>query len=242
MKRKIQSVKRRLNQGFQAVFQPSKLYIYPRFEYSNHNLSFSQEGEDMILRRLFDQKKTGFYVDVGAHHPQKFSNTYFFYLKGWNGINIDPIPGRIELFNKLRHRDINLEIGISGSRQNLTYYIFNEQALNTFSKEIAYQRPAPYKIIQEKQVETYPLVEVLDQYLPSNQKIDFLNVDVEGLDEEVLKSNNWEKYRPHIILAESLRMSSLEEAMNSEVALFLQQKGYNLIAKASNTLLFEEKK
>lgn len=82
---------------------------------------------------------------------------------------------------------------------------------------------------------------MLDQYLPSNQDIDFLSVDVEGLDVEVLKSNNWEKYRPHIILAEALRMVSLEEAMNSEVSVFLQQKDYNLIAKARNTLIFKQK-
>lgn len=126
MKSKIKSVKRRLNQGFQAVLKPSKLYVYPRFEYSHHNLSFSQEGEDMILRKLLDRKTTGFYIDVGAHHPQRFSNTYFFYLKGWSGINIDPIPGRMKLFNQLRNRDINLEIGISESKKSLTYYIFNE--------------------------------------------------------------------------------------------------------------------
>jgi len=240
MKSKIKSIKRRLTYGFQAVFQPSKLYIYPRLEYSQHNLSFSQEGEDMILRRFFERQKNGFYVDVGAHHPQRFSNTYFFYLKGWSGINIDPIPDSMKLFNKLRSRDTNLEIGISESKKSLNYYIFNEQALNTFSKELADQRPAPYEIVEEKQIETYPLAEILNQYLPSKQRIDFLSVDVEGLDVEVLKSNNWEKYRPHIILAEALRMGSLEEALNSEVSVFLQQQGYQLIAKARNTLFFQE--
>ena len=219
-KANLLSAKRKLTQGFQAVFQPSKFYIYPRFEYSYHNLSFFQEGEDIILRRLFEEK-TGFYVDIGTHHPQRFSNTYLFCLKGWNGINIDPIPGKMELFNQLRSRDINLEFGISQFGNSLTYYIFNEQALNTFSKEIADQRKAPYKVIQEKQVETYTLA------------------DVEGLDEEVVKSNDWKKYRPHIILAEALKTTSLEEAINSPVALLLQQEGYGLIAKAKNTLFFQ---
>lgn len=240
MKHKLQSIKRRLVRGWQASLQPSKIYIYPHFEYSYHNLSFSQEGEDMILRRFFDRKEKGFYVDVGAHHPQRFSNTYFFYLKGWRGINIDPIPGRMKLFDRLRHRDINLEIGISDAKKSLVYYIFNEQALNTFSKELAEQRKAPYKVIQKQRVETYPLAEVLDRYLPLNQKIDFLSVDVEGLDIEVLKSNNWAKYRPHIILIEALGMASLEESMNSEISLFLKQQGYRLIAKAKNTLFFED--
>ncbi|MFA7355121.1 MAG: SAM-dependent methyltransferase, partial [Sulfurimonadaceae bacterium] len=71
--------------------------------------SYSQEGEDMILRRLFEQQPNGFYVDVGAHHPKRFSNTYFFYKKGWRGINIDAMPNSMELFNKIRPRDINIE-------------------------------------------------------------------------------------------------------------------------------------
>ena len=68
--------------------------------------SYSQEGEDMILRRLFEKQKTGFYVDVGAHHPKRFSNTFFFYKKGWSGINIDAMPNSMRLFDKIRPRDI----------------------------------------------------------------------------------------------------------------------------------------
>jgi len=70
--------------------------------------SYSQEGEDMILRRLFEKQLTGFYVDVGAHHPKRFSNTYFFYKQGWHGINIDAMPGSMKLFEKIRPRDILL--------------------------------------------------------------------------------------------------------------------------------------
>ena len=67
----------------------------------------------MILRRIFIGKLTGFYVDIGAHHPKRFSNTYIFYQRGWRGINIDAKPGTKEVFNKLRPRDINLEVPIS---------------------------------------------------------------------------------------------------------------------------------
>ena len=99
--------------------------------------SYSQEGEDMILRRLFEKQKTGFYVDVGAHHPKRFSNTFFFYKKGWSGINIDAMPNSMRLFNEIRPRDTNLEIPISDKKQKLKYYMFNEPALNGFSKELA---------------------------------------------------------------------------------------------------------
>ncbi|MFT7246563.1 MAG: hypothetical protein ACI82A_003940, partial [Candidatus Azotimanducaceae bacterium] len=72
------------------------------------NRSWSQEGEDQILRRIFEQQSTGFYVDVGAHHPKRFSNTFLFYKLGWQGINIDAMPGSMALFNRERSRDLNL--------------------------------------------------------------------------------------------------------------------------------------
>ena len=61
-------------------------------------MSYSQQGEDMILKSLFQDHQSGFYVDVGAHHPSRFSNTYFFYLRGWRGINIDAMPGSMAAF------------------------------------------------------------------------------------------------------------------------------------------------
>jgi hypothetical protein len=72
--------------------------------------SWSQEGEDLILARIFGDKPDGFYVDVGAHHPKRFSNTYYFYRRGWRGINIDAMPGSMLAFNRLRPSDINIEL------------------------------------------------------------------------------------------------------------------------------------
>ncbi|HIB94217.1 MAG TPA: SAM-dependent methyltransferase, partial [Candidatus Lambdaproteobacteria bacterium] len=101
---------------------------------------FSQEGEDVILRRIFEDQKNGFYIDIGAHHPKRFSNTYYFYDRGWEGINIDATPGSMKIFQKFRPRDINLEIAISEKEQQLTYFMFNEPALNSFSKSLSDKR------------------------------------------------------------------------------------------------------
>lgn len=79
--------------------------------------SYSQEGEDLILKRFFSNKEKGFYIDIGAHHPKRFSNTYLFYSKGWNGINIDAMPGSMRLFNQIRKRDLNLEVPIAKKRK-----------------------------------------------------------------------------------------------------------------------------
>lgn len=242
MKRKFSKAKKRVNNGLKAIFKPSQLYIYPKSAYFGHDLSFSQNGEDLMLKsflgKKMKEKRKGFYVDVGAHHPTRFSNTYYFYIKGWNGINLDPIPGIMQSFNDVRSRDINLEIGISEVRQNLYYYRFNDNAYNTFSKEVVETKRLPY--LDSKIVETYPLVEILDKYLPNEQKIDFLNIDVEGLDYEVLISNNWSKYRPYIILIEVLNTPSITETMNSKIALYLKKKGYTMIGKTKNTIFFQD--
>lgn len=80
-----------------------------------HLKSYALQGEDLILKEIFHQVKNGFYVDVGAHHPFKFSNTYFFYKRGWRGINIDALPHSMNLFNQFRPRDINVECGVTFS-------------------------------------------------------------------------------------------------------------------------------
>ena len=70
------------------------LNFYDKFINRHYQKSYAQEGEDLILyRMIYGKIDKGFYVDVGAHHPKRFSNTYFFYRKGWRGINVEPMPG-----------------------------------------------------------------------------------------------------------------------------------------------------
>lgn len=201
--------------------------------------SYSQEGEDMILRRIFENQKVGFYVDVGAHHPFRFSNTYYFYKQGWQGINIDAMPGSMELFRRFRSRDINLEIPISNGEQVLTYFAFNEPALNSFSEELSRERDGKngYFIQQEIKLKTSKLSSVLDKQLPNGTEIDLLSIDVEGLDLDILRSNDWNKYKPKIILVEILG-NSFSDIENGEIAIFLKQYGYIVFAKAMYTVFF----
>ena len=211
-----------------------------RFDFAT--LSYSQEGEDLILNRFLENKKSGFYVDIGAHHPRRFSNTYNFYKKGWHGINIDPMPGIMEAFNKERPRDINIEIGVSGTEQQITYYMFNEPALNTFSKKEADLKDGlrTYKVVEKKIIKTVPLKKLLDEFLPTETIIDFMTIDVEGLDLEVLKSNDWIRYRPNVLLVEDLIKQSLSEFQNnSPIFRFLNQNNYVLIGKTFNTFFFK---
>jgi len=201
--------------------------------------SYSQEGEDMILRRIFEGKARGFYVDVGAHHPTRFSNTHFFYKRGWCGINIEPNPGVSDFFRSVRKRDIHVELGVSDSAGEITYYQFNEPALNTFDSESVKSSLArqQYHLKSTCRVTVERLDQILDSYLPLGTSIDFLSIDVEGLDLAVLRSNNWQRYRPKCVLVEVLK-SSLEDVMNNPVYGFMKQQQYMLHAKTHNTVFF----
>ncbi|SDH28072.1 FkbM family methyltransferase [Chitinophaga filiformis] len=202
--------------------------------------AYSSEGEDLILKRIFDNKTNGVYVDVGAHHPFRVSNTYLFHKMKWTGINIDPMPGSKALFDRYRPQDVNLEMGVSATRQHLTYHIFNEPALNTFSahKVEEYTQDPKYRVIKEKKIETWPLADILDHYLPAGRSIDFLTIDAEGLDMDVLRSNNWEKYRPAYILVESDPFL-LSDMQHCELGQFMQQAGYAIFAKTYYTYFFK---
>ena len=204
--------------------------------------SYAQEGEDILLKRIFEYRNInngGFYVDVGAHHPQRFSNTYFFYKRGWKGINIDATPFSMKLFNELRERDINLEFAVSDKQETLTYYMFNEPALNSFDKELSLKRNLleHYSILETKNINTITLENILDKYLPKNQDIDFLSIDVEGFDFQVLKSNNWEKYKPKVVLIEILA-KDIENMLNSEVYIYMKKLNYIYYAKSVHTHFF----
>lgn len=207
----------------------------------NFYKSYSQDGEDMILRSMFDDlggRPNGFYIDIGALHPFRFSNTAYFYQLGWRGINIEPSPDAIRLFEQHRKNDINLNIGIGEKHEELTFYCFDEPALNSFSKELSEERnrTTSYNITGTMPIKAYPLSDVLEKHLPAGQKIDFMSIDVEGLDMAVLQSNNWEKHKPEFVLAEDL--IDVEHLQKSGVYNFLVSKNYRLKAKTERTLIF----
>ena len=202
------------------------------------NLSYGQDGEDLILNRLLDGQENGFFVDVGAHHPVRFSNTYLLYLRGWRGINIDAMPGSMDLFNRVRPRDINIECGVASVAGQMRYYRFNEPALNTFDPGEADKKNAPpYRLVDTVDVGVERLDVLISKHLPKHQTIDVLTVDVEGKDLDVLRSNDWQEYRPRVILAETLRTDLLNFS-ECPVAQLLIAVGYRPVAKVYNTSFF----
>jgi FkbM family methyltransferase len=205
-------------------------------------VSYSQQGEDMILHCLFQGHRTGFYVDVGAHHPSRFSNTYFFYLRGWRGINIDAMPGSMDAFREVRPEDINLECGVAEVAGRLTFYRFDEPAVNSFSREVSEARAAEghFRLIDRTEVPTRPLAEILSEHLSPGRPIDFLNVDAEGLDLEVLRSNDWSRFRPKVVVAEDIDVLMLDDLGRSPIVEFLRGHGYRPCAKGLHSLLMAD--
>jgi FkbM family methyltransferase len=204
-------------------------------------LAYSQDGEDMILRRLFERQARGFYVDVGAHHPYRFSNTCYFHRRGWRGINIDPNPDAIDAFCRERPSDINVCVGISDSAGSLSFHFFNEPALNTFDADLAAERarlPA-YRLVEIRSVLVRRLDDLLAEHLPSGTRIDFLSIDVEGLDLSVLRSNDWTRFRPRTLLVEA-HERTIAGIENDPINVFAVAVGYRLIAKTLNTLIYED--
>lgn len=205
--------------------------------------SYSQEGEDIVLKSLFSDKKKGFYVDIGAHHPFRFSNTYLFYKQGWRGVNIDATPGSMELFRKYRPRDINIEMPISNNNKKVNYYMFDEPALNSFSTSLSKDRDVYTKYNIKRIIKLKPkkLSVVLNKYIPKKTKIDFMSVDVEGFEYEVLVSNNWKKYSPKYLLVELLNY--VQHTVDKDrVCSYLYSQKYEIVSKIGRTTLFKKRR
>ncbi len=182
---------------------------------------FAQFGEDAVLAELFRDTLHGIYVNVGAHHPYRYSNTYLLYKKGWHGVNIDPNPHTIALFNKERPADKNICVGI-GRVGMLTYYRFSDPAVNTFKKEEAekWKGKSFLKFLGTTDIEIKPLSGLV------HGPIDLLTIDAEGMDLEVLQSYDWEYY-PNVIIIEG-----------DESKRFLVQKGYTLHAECGASRIY----
>ena len=198
---------------------------------------YSQEGEDLVLNRILGEQEKGYFVDVGAHHPFRFSNTYALYRKGWRGINIDATPGSMAVFRQWRPQDINIEAAVSDTAQPMAFHMFKESALNTLNAVVAETFvQAGWERLEIKDIVPRPLSDILDEHLPSGTKVDLMNIDVEGGELDVLRSNNWEKYAPRYLILEVLN-TPLSESMNAPTIIFLCERGYEPISKLFHSII-----
>lgn len=194
------------------------------------NRSWSQDGEDIYLQERF-RGKQGFYVDVGALHPFRFSNTAWAYELGWNGINIEPNANNFQLFEIFRPRDININCGISDKEGELTYYCFEEPALNGFDP----RAHSDISVYEKRSIEVRKLSDILNEH--KIKKIDFLNIDVEGFEMNVLRSINFIVDIECIMLEQHVDADVLNLTQEYK---FLKEKGYHAVAKYGRTTIYEK--
>jgi FkbM family methyltransferase len=168
-------------------------------------VSFAQNGEDIVLARALPSS-TGFYVDVGAWDPDLDSVTKHFYDRGWRGINVEPIPELYDKFEVMRPRDINVHAAVSAHDGEAVVWKAPPVVggHSTLDESVAVAHMADDQEFIPLTVRSLRLATLLDQFVPSGTEIDFLKVDVEGHEGEVLRSNDWDRWRPKVIVVECM--------------------------------------
>ncbi len=219
------------------AFQVLRTFIKLMLRRGIHS-SYSQRGEDLLIQSR--NVRNGFYVDVGAYHPILYSNTYGLYKRGWRGLVIDPNITMLPLYSIFRPRDTFVGFGVGAEVESIIYYKFNDGAYNTFDKITAelYKQRRNLKFLGEQKIEIRPLKDILKEN--NVCKIDFMNIDVEGLDLVVLKSHDW-SILPNVIAVED-SIFNPDTPQKSEVYTFLREKRYTLISLSGETLIFEHEK
>jgi len=227
------------------LFKYLKLLYYsfyrPKIFFSKKNYSIF--GEDKFIERYFGNKPKGFYIDVGCYHPLDGNNTQLLYKKGWNGINLDINYYSIKLFNFLRKGDINIHSGISNKKNRLTMHYRKEiNMLNTLDEKIAKMNfRNGYK---KKNIQVNTLNYFISKYFKKLDMIDFMNIDVEGVELNVLKSLNFKIYKPKLICVEIHNIKKMFDTnykylKTNGIYNFLVKKGYKIVWKYKYSFIFE---
>ena len=208
--------------------------IYLKNKYFIKKKSYAMDGEDLAIDQFNKLKKKGFYVDVGAHHPIHRNNTNLLFNRGWEGINIDINQFSIDLFNYLRPNDLNLQTAISDEEGEILFFYQKKfSQLNTTDRKIANEH-FQGKFF-EKKVKCQTIQNILDRSKYKNKKIDFLNIDIEGAEIKVLKTLNFNVYKPSLICIEILGYRDLNfdqreiKIQSDEIFQFLNKKGYTKV-------------
>jgi|LakMenEpi03Aug12_release.lakeMendotaPanAssembly.Ray.scaffolds.fasta_scaffold257747_3 FkbM family methyltransferase len=230
-----------LNRKRMGVF--NRISELTKFDH-DFNVSWSQDGEDLALISILREINQGKYIDVGAHHPSRFSVTRHLYQKGWSGVNVEANEDLISEFKEKRPRDTNVARFV-GSPSKKIFHIFSEPALSTSSSEIRdLLVEQSRKLIRSTEVEPISLREIYDTYIP-DRRLDLLTVDAEGSDMDVLTSLDFptlERDRwPRYVMVETA--PPVENALNFDSVIFLKSLGYTpLVVLTMATVLAAPKK
>lgn len=207
-------------------------------------LTYSMHGEDTVIIRTLERRllyrNRGFYVDVGAFHPYWASNTALLHARGWRGINIEPNPAMARQLAQVRPADITLQCAVGTPRRRADlHYFYDWASSNTLVPAFAdmISEGQDVQVSEMITVDVVPLGEILAEHVPNGETIDVLNVDVEGMDIEVLQSNDWDRFRPTIAAVEDLDLV-LDNVAASATYRFMHDQGYRLVSHVVLTSIY----
>ena len=229
----LYSKKTNIFKFFYFYFQFLKSKFKPR-------LAYSHWGVDLIITKLLNSKNKGIYIDVGCHHPFLNNHSYLLYKSGWEGINIDLDYNSIDMFNFFRKSDVNIQTAVTDHKGEVDLFFYhNRAAKNTISKEFGSDAK------EQKKINSDTLNNIIENSKFKNSIIDFISIDVEGNEMNVLNGFNLKKYKPKLILLEFILPNKKEfyekdinEITNSEVYKFLIKNDFKLINWNHDDLLF----
>ena len=207
---------------FENLHILQNIYLKNNFFFKKE--SYSMDKEDLVIEEYFKNKNKGVYIDVGCYHPLQRNNTMLLYQKGWRGINIDISDFSIKLFKFLRPDDFNLNVAVSNKEGEIDMFFQKKLSQLSTIKENSAKKTFQGNILNQK-ILSRKLTSILDEGKYKDQKIDFLNVDAEGADFEVLQSLDFNKYSPELICIEVIE----KDLENSDVFNFLYKNRYKKI-------------
>jgi FkbM family methyltransferase len=162
-------------------------------------LSYAQNAEDVVLRRVFGAVDEGFYVDVGASDPVDDSVTFHFYERGWRGVNVEPDLHDYQRLVAARTRDANLNAAVGEGGGRITFYPSTVRGQGTVKAELAAGRGdgSAFEVAQVS------LGRIFEEHWPPDG-VEFVKIDVEGSEAEVVASADWGRWRPRVVVVEAV--------------------------------------
>lgn len=219
-------MKFRQNRFFYWLYKIQKIY-----KNKKPNSHYAEFAEDVMVNRILKKIKKGFYVDIGAYHPYKGSLTYNLYNRKWNGINLDISKSSIDLFNIARPSDININCAVSEFNGETYYY--ENSPINQQNSLIS-QDDNQKKI----KIQSYKLSEILK--MQNINSVDYINIDTEGNELEVLMGIDFSKINPTLFTIED-NSFDLNNEIKKKKIIFLKEKNYELINIIGVTMFFVKK-
>ena len=216
---------------------------------SSQKISYSLGGIDLLVNYIFRNNNKGLYVDVGCNHPIKNNNTYLLHKRGWSGINIDLDNFSIEQFKLFRPNDSNINSCVSDKFGTTDLYFYhNKSPINTINKNVNLHHKSKHKEI--KSIQTQTLDSIIQNSKYKNDKINFLSIDVEGNELNVLTGFNLKKYLPDIVVIEYLDLEikklelvnqDINKVIKSKIYEYMINYNYHLVNFVHSDLVFASK-